>query len=72
VGLAAGLDDPGVTEPIRLLLEIEPVEDSMLGQISTSTGEIRAFVGWLGPLNRLEALIEDRQSQPGEPEESLW
>jgi hypothetical protein len=47
--------------PIRLLLEIEAVEDSMTGRISTSEGEHREFAGWLGLLNALEGLIGDQR-----------
>lgn len=49
--------------PIRLLLEIEPAEDSMTGRISTTEGESRGFVGWLGLVNTLQALIGEPRPQ---------
>ncbi|MBV8987684.1 MAG: hypothetical protein JO372_03890 [Solirubrobacterales bacterium] len=49
-----------MTTPIRLVLEIEPVEDSLIGRISSGEGESRPFAGWLGLFNALEALIEEQ------------
>jgi hypothetical protein len=57
--------------PIRLLLEIEPVEDSLLGRVSTSEGDSREFAGWLGLLNTLEALIAERHPQVDQPQHGV-
>jgi hypothetical protein len=54
---------------IRLVLEIEPIEDSMTGRLSTSDGDSLEFAGWLGLLNTLETVIGEPPSRSDEPQQ---
>jgi hypothetical protein len=45
--------------PIRILLEVELIEETLTGRASASDGTTREFAGWLGLLNVLEGLLPD-------------
>jgi len=46
------------TNPIRIVLDVEVVEESPTGHATTGDGASRTFAGWLGLLSVLEALLQ--------------
>ena len=46
-------------DPIRIVLDIEVLDESPIGHATTIDGTSRSFTGWLGLLSVLEALLPD-------------
>jgi hypothetical protein len=44
-------------EPTRIVLEVELIEESLIGRASASDGINHEFAGWLGLLRVLEVLL---------------
>lgn len=44
-------------EPIRIVLEVEVVNESLSGLATATDGTTRDFAGWLGLLSVLQALL---------------
>jgi hypothetical protein len=42
---------------IRILCELQVVDDSLTGRVQRLDGEAREFTGWLGLLGALQALL---------------
>lgn len=60
--------DAVAAKPIRIVLEVQLIDDSMCGHASTESGATREFAGWLGLLRALEVLLPD-PSPPREADE---
>ncbi len=48
--------------PVRILLEVEVIDESLIGRARASDGTTREFSGWLGLLKMLEGLLPDPRS----------
>lgn len=46
-------------DPVRIELEVQVVDESLIGLARSTDGTTREFAGWLGLLNVLEGLIPD-------------
>ena len=66
---SAPIIDVVATEPIRILLEVHLVGDSLHGRASTDSDPAHEFAGWIGLLKVLEELLPDPRSA-SEAEES--
>jgi hypothetical protein len=45
--------------PIRIVLDVEVIDESLTGRASASDGISREFAGWIGLLRVLELLLPD-------------
>jgi len=54
-------------EPIRIVLDVDVVGDSLTGTASRSDGNARDFTGWLGLLGVLQELLpaDPTRTPPG-------
>lgn len=62
------IGDAVAVKPIRILLEVQVIDESMCGRASTESGATHEFAGWLGLLRALEVLLPD-PSRPREAQE---
>ncbi len=49
-----------VTDAIRMTLEVQVIDESLIGLATATDGTTREFAGWLGLLSVLEALLPSR------------
>jgi hypothetical protein len=54
----------GQTVVIRL--ELKPDHDSLTGRASDASGAVREFVGWMGLVAAIDALVPGSSPAPGE------
>jgi len=56
--IVGGSSVPVNGNPIRIVLDVQLVDDSPIGLITTADGANRDFAGWLALLSVLEALLD--------------
>lgn len=50
-------------DPVRIVLEVQAIDQSMIGLATSMDGTTREFSGWLGLLNVLLGLLPEPESQ---------
>jgi len=50
---------------VRIELEVQTVDESLIGLARTADGKTREFAGWLGLMTVLEALLAAPRTEPG-------
>ncbi len=53
-------------KPIRIVLDVNFLDELPTGQATSSEGASSGFVGWLGLMSTLEALLSQTVSEPAE------
>ena len=55
-------------QTVVIRLELHPDRDSLSGRASDASGEVREFVGWMGLVAAIDALVLGSSPAPGEIE----
>jgi hypothetical protein len=53
-------------QTVVIRLELHPDRDSLTGRASDTSGAVREFVGWMGLVAAIDALVSGNSRAPGE------
>jgi hypothetical protein len=53
-------------QTVVIRLELHPDRDSLTGRASDASGAVREFVGWMGLVAAIDALVPSSSPAPGE------
>jgi hypothetical protein len=53
-------------QTVVIRLELHPDRDSLTGRASDTSGAVREFVGWMGLVAAIDALVFGNSRAPGE------